>query len=375
MSGKRYRLGDIAPACTAQAKQLISDDSVWLLNLDQIESHTGRLLGKSIVPANSVGNSTHWFDETNVLYSKLRPYLNKVYLPNEKGVCTTELIPLKPNTEVIDRDYLAHYLRSDGFLTWVNAQIDGAKMPRVSMKIFWDHQIYLPSLVEQKRIAAILDKADSLRRKRREALALADDFLRAVFLDMFGDPVTNPKGWPVNELKALGKVSTGRTPPGDKPGMFDGETPFVTPGDLESNAPTKRSLTAAGVAEVCTVRTGATLVCCIGATIGKMGKATKRSAFNQQINAVEWNDSIDDDYGLAALKFFKAEIARQGASTTLPILKKSSFEKIRIPVPPKKMQQDFANRVAAICRLNISSLAALAELDFLHSALQSEAFA
>lgn len=71
------------------------------------------------------------------------------------------------------------------------------------MKSFWNYEIDLPSLEEQKRIAAILDKADSLRRKRQQALQLADDFLRATFLDLFGDPVTNPKGWPEATLNEL----------------------------------------------------------------------------------------------------------------------------------------------------------------------------
>ena len=61
-------------------------------------------------------------------------------------------------------------------------------------------EIPLPPLPEQKRIAAILDKADQLRQKRQQAIDLADEFLRSVFLDMFGDPVTNPKGWEVEDF-------------------------------------------------------------------------------------------------------------------------------------------------------------------------------
>ena len=116
-------------------------------------------------------------------------------------------------------------------------------------------------------------------------------------------------------------------------------------------------------------------MCCIGATIGKMGKATQRSAFNQQINAVEWNGLVDDDYGLAALRFFKAEIARQGASTTLPILKKSSFEKLLIPVPPIELQQVFTEQVAKAERLRFSTKTSLAEIESLQAALQNESFA
>ncbi len=68
--------------------------------------------------------------------------------------------------------------------------------------------VTLPPLPEQKRIAAILDKADAIRRKRAQALQLADEFLKAAFLDMFGDPVTNPKGWPERKLMALAQHMT-----------------------------------------------------------------------------------------------------------------------------------------------------------------------
>lgn len=73
------------------------------------------------------------------------------------------------------------------------------------MTFLKDYEIPLPPLAEQKRIAAILDKADAIRQKRQQAIKLADEFLRSVFLEMFGDPVTNPKGWEVKPLIELTK--------------------------------------------------------------------------------------------------------------------------------------------------------------------------
>src|SRR5690606_31226943 len=142
----------------------------------------------------------------------------------------------------------------------------------------------LPPLPEQRRIAEILDKADALRAKRRAALAQLDTLTQSIFLEMFGDPATNSKGWPRLALHGLGRVMTGGTPPSVQPPMFGGEIPFITPGDLESGEPAKRTVTEAGARASATVTTGATLVCCIGATIGKVGKATTLCAFNQQIN-------------------------------------------------------------------------------------------
>tara|TARA_B100001059_G_scaffold227994_1_gene258502 strand:+ start:472 stop:1647 length:1176 start_codon:yes stop_codon:yes gene_type:complete len=194
------KIGDVAPSKPIKNPDIIDEKPVWLLNLDKVESQSGVVTEKVYDLVKSAGSSTHWFDERHVLYSKLRPYLNKVVLPDEQGLATTELVPLCPDGERLDRRYLTYYLRSKYFVNWISDQVAGAKMPRVSMNTFWNHKIPLPSLEEQKRIAAILDKADTIRRKRQQAIKLADDFLRSVFLDMFGDPVTNPKSWQVELL-------------------------------------------------------------------------------------------------------------------------------------------------------------------------------
>lgn len=196
MSRVRARLGRVAPAKPLRNLDIGGNSIVWHLNLDQVESQSGRVLKKEYAPASEAGSSTHWFDDRYVLYSKLRPYLNKVVLPDELGVATTELVPMFPEPGQVDRKYLAYYLRSKHFVDWVSNQVAGAKMPRVSMKVFWDHEISLPTMEEQQRIATILDKVDALRQKRQRAIELADQFLRSMFLEMFGDPVSNPKGWP-----------------------------------------------------------------------------------------------------------------------------------------------------------------------------------
>jgi type I restriction enzyme S subunit len=193
-------LKDVAPARSARLSAQ-PDETVWHLNLDQIESQSGRVLEKVSGLASTAGSSTQAFDTGNVLYSKLRPYLNKVVCPDSAGIATTELVPLRPDPEQLDRQYLTYYLRSPDFVNWVSNKVAGAKMPRVSMKVFWDHEIPLPPLAEQKRIAGILDAADALRAKRRESLAQLDALLQSTFLTLFGDPVSNPMGWPTSSFE------------------------------------------------------------------------------------------------------------------------------------------------------------------------------
>ncbi|SDZ85966.1 restriction endonuclease subunit S [Microbulbifer marinus] len=103
----------------------------------------------------------------------------------------------------IDKKYLYWFLRYYGERELFDAF--GATRASLNISTLRALEVPLPSLKEQQRIAAILDKADAIRRKRQQAIALADEFLRAVFLDMFGDPVTNPKGWPVGNIKSLSK--------------------------------------------------------------------------------------------------------------------------------------------------------------------------
>ena len=107
--------------------------------------------------------------------------------------------------------YLMRFLESKS--AFIDEQGKGATVKGITLDVLRNLEIPLPPLAEQKRIAAILDKADAIRRKRQQAIQLADDFLRAVFLDMFGDPVTNPKGWVIHKMSDVIDFKGGSQPP------------------------------------------------------------------------------------------------------------------------------------------------------------------
>ena len=146
-------LGDIAPARSNGFPQ--GNAEVWNLSLDEVESITGRILRRTTCLVSELGSAKCSFDAKHVLYSKLRPYLNKVVIPEEAGVGTSELIPMLPDPNRLDREYLAYYLRSSLFLDFANANTRGANLPRIAMKELWKHEIPIPeSLGEQRRIVA-----------------------------------------------------------------------------------------------------------------------------------------------------------------------------------------------------------------------------
>lgn len=344
----------------------ISPDVAYL-GLEHIE-RGGRILDYPTAGEADLQSTKFEFSAQHVLYGKLRPYLAKIALPDRAGVCSTDILPVLPGPE-LDRVYLVHYLRQESMVDFANSRAAGANLPRLSPVQLEQFPVPLPSLDEQRRIAAILDQADAIRSNRRQVLAHLDALPGNLFRSHF--PSAN---FPRRAIGDLGRVSTGKTPPTSAPGMFEGEIPFVTPGDLESDAPVARSVTSQGAAHSRTVEPGATLVCCIGATIGKVGLASARVAFNQQINAVEWGPDVDCAYGYWATRSIRPLIVARGASTTLPLLPKSKFSELRLPVPPLEQQREFATIVDAARQPRDGVLQALAREDELFASLQARAF-
>jgi type I restriction enzyme S subunit len=180
------------------------------VGLEQVESTTG-IISLAAGSRTSEGRSVNFrFDERHILYGRLRPYLNKVALPDFAGRCSTELVPLLPAPGV-DRGFLAALLRQPGAVQAVMAANTGSRMPRADMNVLLALPVPRPPIVEQRRIVDILDRAASIRRLRRQAQGTARQIVPALFHKLFGDPINNPMGWPVAPLETVANVASGVT--------------------------------------------------------------------------------------------------------------------------------------------------------------------
>ena len=179
---KTEKMNRVAPAVNYSG---VFDDAVWLLNLDMVESQTGRILNYLIVSKSEIGNSTCAFDTSNVLYSKLRPYLNKVVIPDRCGFATSELVPLQPVKEKINREYLAFMLRSDEFVNTISEKVAGAKMPRVSMSDFRSFDVPIPPYELQMQFTDFVHQVDkskvAVQKSLDEAQLLFDSLMQQYF--------------------------------------------------------------------------------------------------------------------------------------------------------------------------------------------------
>lgn len=156
------------------------------------------------------------------------------YILRTSGCIHDGWLVLRGDESVINQDYFYHLLGSDFVYRKFQSLAAGAVVKNLNIDLVKTVKVPLPPLAEQRRIAAILDKADALRAKRREAITKLDQLLQSVFLDMFGDPVTNPKGWVKRELSEIcdpsDRVNYGVVQPGDD---FAGGVPLVRVGDIE----------------------------------------------------------------------------------------------------------------------------------------------
>lgn len=147
-------------------------------------------------------------DDGDILYAMIGTIGNPVIVKKDFDFSIKNVALFKFTKTDLSNRYIYHYLNSGLAKQQFESNSRGGTQKFVSLGNIRELIIPLPPLEEQKRIAAILDKADAIRRKRQQAIKLADDFLRSVFLDMFGDPVTNPKGWEECQFEDLTSLVT-----------------------------------------------------------------------------------------------------------------------------------------------------------------------
>ena len=365
-----------------------NEEEVWALNLDQIESHSGKVLAKAMLNRSEVGPSTYVFNRGTVLYCKLRPYLNKVVVADDDGVATTELVPLRCDESKVLPHYLAHFLRSATFLAFATNVVAGAKMPRMVMSEFWSYPVPLPPLEEQRRIAAILDQAETLRTQRRTALALLDSLTQSLFLDMFGDPVANDRGWPHSlTLGEVADIASGVTKGRKLDGKVTREVPYLAVANVQDKTLRMDGLKTieATEDEIARYRLQKDdLLLTEGGDPDKLGRGT---LWNEELpECIHQNHIFRVRLNHAALhplflnwlvgstrgKNYFLRSAKQ--TTGIASINMTQLRSFPLLVPPLPLQQTFATRIAAIEALKTTHRQALAALDALFAALQQRAF-
>jgi type I restriction enzyme, S subunit len=221
------------------------EDSAWILELEDIEKNTSRLLARVSFADRQSKSTKNRFEPGDVLYGKLRPYLNKVIIADNPGYCTTEIIPLKTGQH-LDNSYLFYWLKHPTFLDYVEAESHGLNMPRLGTETGRAAPFILASLNEQKRIAnkldAVLARVDSCRDRLGRIPAILKRFRQSVLAAATSEKLTEDwreqfnqvDTWNLVSLADLGELGRGKSkhrPRGDTR-LYGGSYPFIQTGAI-----------------------------------------------------------------------------------------------------------------------------------------------
>jgi type I restriction enzyme S subunit len=304
-------------------------------------------------------------------------------------------LPLCMNTSTIrfkavegasDLRFLKHWLQSHEFRLQITREVTGIAQKNFGPSHLKRLRVSLPPLAEQKRIAGILDAADRLRAKRRESLAQLDTLLQSTFLDMFGDPVTNPRRWEEQNfgLLARGSFRNGLSPSTN--GLVDGEVltlSAITRGRFDfgerksahfDKIPSASQMLSVDTFLICRGNGNKQLV---GA--GEFpDRGSDRVCFPDTMIGVTVDPKVLTAAYLRSVwssRRVRTQIER-GARTTNGTHKVNQqvLSSVVFPLPPPDLQRRFAAIVESIEQQKIRQLAHLAELDTLFASLQSRAF-
>ncbi|AHU89195.1 type I restriction modification protein [Trueperella pyogenes] len=323
---------------------------------------------ENLIPGGGIGNTASSeeirstktvFSAGQILYGKLRPYLDKHAVADFDGVCSTDILAYIPSPEV-NAHYFDFWLSTNIFRNAAVSHSKGINLPRISETAIGNFPFPLPPLDEQQRIVDYLDtnlaKIDEVIAKLEDHLAQAEErkatliqaavsgHLTADWRAEHGISLTS---WQPRTIDELGTVVTGNTPSTKRAEFYGSDIPFIKPADLNEgrnvvSAESYLSMVGAEHARMLPPYTVA--VCCIGATISKSGLIVVESATNQQINSIIPNSEISPIYlyYLCASPAFRQIVIRSSSSTTLPILNKGRFSKLEVTVPSLEEQQEIA---------------------------------
>lgn len=291
----------------------------------------------------------------------------------EIGLLNQHIFRVRPDIRKVDKRYLRHALELA--LLDMRKHLHGATMLHVNRGEFLSTKLYLPPIHEQIRVAAILDQADALRVKRAEAIAQLDSLTQSIFIEMFGDPATNPKGFTRRSLGELIKFEGGSQPPAS---TFTSEPSpenirLVQIRDFKSDRfmtfiPRKLAKRFFEKDDVMIGRYGPPVFQILKGLSGSYNVALMKAVPRENVtkNFVYY---LLQEKGLHHFVVANSERTAGQSGVNLELL-----EKYQAYQPPLKLQNEFSERIDILDKLKEAQNKSLIELDCLFASLQHRAF-
>lgn len=372
-------LGTVLRRVQAKVDPATRSDLGAFIGLEDIESHTGRLIETDATErAIEIRSPKTPFRANDILYGRLRPYLNKVHLAQADGICSTEIWALRA-TPLILPEFAAFYLRSAAVREQASRIAQGANLPRVSAPAFDRIRVPLPTLHEQHRIVEVLRQTEAVGQLRARQVRDAAQIARARFHELFGHPAENPRGFEVVPLTKLGDFDRGvsKVRPRDAAHLFGGPYPFVQTGDVTNAGDWiteyTQTYSAAGLAQSRLWPTG-TLCITIAANIARAAILGFDACFPDSVVGFTPHADVHAEYVLYCVRCFDAYFEHRASQSAQRNINLESLRALTVPKPPATLQREFAQFVRAVREVHDRLVAGQRAMTALLEQLQLAAF-
>ena len=342
------------------------EENEWILELEDVEKETANIIQRLSKGERSVKGTRHKFNAGDILYSKLRTYLNKVLVAPNKGYCTTEIMPL--NTYgIMSNEYICHVLRSPFFLGYTLQCGYGVKMPRLSTTDACNGMIPLPPLKEQLRIAkeikrwfALIDIIESGKENLQTAIKQTKSKIldlaihgKLVPQDPTDEPASEllkrinpkveiacdnahyrnlPKGWAVAPMQMLCSLVDGEKQSGIE--RINLDVKFLR-GEREAKTLSTGKHVAANTL----------LILVDGENSGEVFCTSIEGYQGSTFKQLVINDNMNTDYVLQVVNLHRKTLRENKVGSAIPHLNKKLFKAIEVPIPPYEEQQRIVNTI------------------------------
>ena len=299
------------------------------IGIDSIEQNTGKILNYRTVSEDSVKSGKYIFTRNHIIYSKIRPNLNKVAEPDFDGLCSADAYPLLAKEKVCKKRFLAIILRSDDFLSYIVPLSNRTGMPKANREQLEGYSFRMPPVDIQDAFLSIVEQADKSK---------FSDF-KSRFIEMFRTSQTVTIG-------SMFETTSGGTPSSKQKEYYDGGTiPWLTSGEVAKG---KISDTAGHITELGLLHSSAkwvpvntVVIAMYGATVGKVGLLTIPCTTNQAICSVLPKESVNPLYLYHAIKSKETWMSEQAVGAAQPNISQAVIRKMKIPMPCKDLQDAF----------------------------------
>ena len=336
----KCELGEICKISSSKFDPTKSNEVKKCIELEHLSQKTGQILG--FISSGEQKSIKNEFKKGQILYGKLRPYLQKFCQAKFDGVCSSEIWVLQGKK--VTNDFLFYLVQSDKFNQIAN-KTSGTKMPRADWEYMSEMPFFIPPELEQKKIAEILSTWDEAINLTINLIESKKQFKKALMQNL----LTAKINWHTTTLGNAGEIITGSTPSTTNEKFWNGEVAWITPTDIGDKKDIfigERSITQDGLKATRELPANSLLVTCI-ASIGKNAVLKVKGSCNQQINALIPNKNFNVDFLYYLLEFEKEKLKKLAGITATLIISKALFSKFKISFPDITEQQKIAEVLMA----------------------------